>query len=176
MRTPGHSHREHVVLRLRDLTRMKGKNVFSYVTWRTRNSLLTQPVRGAVPTPIQYTISTPRNSTAGLQDPTYAISNLGGVNVGFFTPQPWTGNGTLGRSPCAWGATALRVLECKQHAQSSLARKTHCLQNWHLAPGSLAEGPGVVVVGLARILNTLFFSSSFSWISSVTSSSTPCAM
>ena len=43
------------------------------VTSRTHNSLLTQnrkgrhlrPVRGAVPTPIQYTISTPRNSSAG---------------------------------------------------------------------------------------------------------------
>ena len=53
------------------------------VTSRTHNSLLTQnrkgrhlrPVRGTVPTPIQYTISTPRSSIAGLQDRTHAISN-----------------------------------------------------------------------------------------------------
>ena len=44
-----------------------------------------------------------------------------------------TGTRTPGRSPCAWGATALRVHECKQQAPSSLAQDTHCLQIWHLA-------------------------------------------
>ena len=42
-----------------------------------------------------------------------------------------------------------------------------------LGPGSLADGPGVVAVGVARVLDTLSFSSSLCWISSVTSSSTP---
>ena len=63
------------------------------VTCRTHNSLLTQnregrhlrPVRGAVPTPIQYTSSTPRNSIAGLHARHLEQS---GVNVGSLTPQP----------------------------------------------------------------------------------------
>ena len=83
VRNRGHSHRRKCCIMTKCSESIYGKRVFSLSPREHTTRCSLKIVRAGisalfvdvVPTPIQYTLSTPRNSTAGLQDRTHAISN-----------------------------------------------------------------------------------------------------
>ena len=137
------------------------------VTSRTNNSLLTQnrkgkhlrQVRGAVPTPIQYNTQFQR---LVIRSRVCRIER---------SPSRTRLCQRRGQdAPSRLCLESHRFARSRVQTASSIFTRAGIALFAELAlgPGSWADGPRAVVVGVAQ--------TSFSWISSITSSSTPCAM
>ena len=136
---------------------MNGKNVFSLSPREHTIRCSLKIVRAGIsalfvvpsPLPIQYTLSTPRHATAGLQDRTHAISNQAVSTLGTWGPN-WKWNS--GTQPLRLGSRcfALASVNSRLYCHSR-GRRTVCRTGtWPWFSGS---GPGCPICENHLFLN-----------------------